>query len=128
MPSASATSSMPRATAAAELPAALLRERELGAHGAHHELGLGVLEERAGDRSELRGPVLAGVQAGERDAPGEAPAVEVRDEAAGGAQQRRLAVPGAPGEQAELTGLQLEGDVVEGGALRVGVVVGDALE
>ncbi len=34
------------------VPAALQRERELGAHGAHHQLGLGVLEERAGERPQ----------------------------------------------------------------------------
>ena len=72
--------------------AALERERELGAHRAHHELRLGILEQHAGERAEPRGAVLARVEARERDAPGEAPAVEVRHQAAGGAQQRRLAV------------------------------------
>ena len=37
---------------------------------------------------------------------GEAPAVEVRDETAGGAQQRRLAVAGEAGEQAQLAGMR----------------------
>ena len=46
--------------------AALQRERELGAHRAHHELRLGILEERAGERAEARGPVLARVEPGER--------------------------------------------------------------
>ena len=46
--------------------AALERERELGAHRAHHELRLGVLEERAGERARVGGPVLARVEARER--------------------------------------------------------------
>ena len=47
MPSASATSSTPRATAAAAVAPALQGERQLRAHRAHHELGLGVLEQHA---------------------------------------------------------------------------------
>ena len=46
-------------------------------------------------------------------------AVEVRDEAAGGAQQGRLAAGGAAGEQRELAGAELEGDVAQGRALGV---------
>ena len=82
--------------------AALERERELGAHGAHHELRLGVLEEHAREGAEPRRAVLARVEARERDAAGEAPAVEVRHEPAGGTQQRRLAVAGEARQQAEL--------------------------
>ena len=74
IPSASAASSTPRATAAAPPAAVLERERELGAHGAHHDLRLGVLEQRAGDRGELGRPVLARVEpadarAGRRTSP-----------------------------------------------------------
>ena len=106
MPSASATSSTPRATRAGAVPAALERQRELGAHRAHDELRLGVLEQRARDRAQARRAVLARVQTGERHAAGEAPAVEVRHEPAGGAQQRRLAVAGEAREQAELARLE----------------------
>ena len=102
MPSASATSSTPRATAAALCP----RLSSASASSARTVLITscvsGSWKERAGERAEARGPVLARVEAGERDATGEVPAVEVRHEAAGGAQQRRLAVPGEPREQAEL--------------------------
>ena len=108
--------------------AALERERELGAHRAHHQLRLGVLEEHAGERAEARRPVLAGVEAGERDATGEMPAVEVRHEAAGGPQQRRLAVAGEAREQAELARLDLDADVLERRRGDAGVGVADLLE
>jgi len=71
---------------------ALERERELGAHGAGHELRLRILEDRPCEHAQGRGSVLARAPARERDAPGEAPAVEVRHQSAGRAQQRRLAV------------------------------------
>ena len=108
--------------------AAFERERELGAHGVGHELGLGVLKERAGDRPEPRGTVLARIEPAERDGAGEAPAVEVGDEAAGGAKQRRLALAGEPGEQADLAGHDLEADVVERGRRGSGIAVADAIE
>ena len=127
MPSASATSSTPRATAPAVVPATLQRERELGAHRAHHQLALGVLEERAGERPQVGGPMLARVEPGELHPPGEMPPVEVRHEAARGAQQRGLAVPGEPGEQAELARGDLEADVIERGSPGVGVVVRDVV-
>ena len=62
MPSASAASSTPRATAAAREPAVLEREGELGAHRAHHDLRLGLLEQRPGHRGELGRAVLARVE------------------------------------------------------------------
>ena len=44
-------------------PAAVLeREGELGADGAHHDLRLRVLEQRAGDGGEVARPVLARVE------------------------------------------------------------------
>ena len=113
---------------AGPMPAALERQRELRAHRAHHELALGVLEERARERPQARGPVLAGVQAGELHAPREAPAVKVRHQATGGAQQRRLAMPGEAREHAELARAHLEAQVLERRALGAGVAVGDLVE
>ena len=129
MPSASATSSTPRATAAAPSPRLSSAQRELGPHRAHHELGLGVLEAATpANAPRLGGAVLARVQAGERHPPGEATAVEVRHQPAGGAQQRRLAVPGEAREQAELARLDLEADLRERGARDPRIVVGDVLD
>ena len=115
MPSASATSSTPRATAAAPWP----RLSSASASSARTELITscvsGSWNSTPGERAEARGPVLARVEAGERHRAGERAAVEVRHEAARRAQQRRLAVAGEPGEQAELAGLDLEADVVQRG-------------
>ncbi len=68
--------------------AAFQHERELTADGVHHELRLGVLEEHAHEPSEPGGVVLARIQPADAHAPREAPAVEVRRQAAGRAQQR----------------------------------------
>ena len=62
MPSASAASSTPRATAAGAAPRFSSGKRELGAHRPQHDLRLGVLEQRAGDRGEVARPVLARVE------------------------------------------------------------------
>ena len=110
------------------VPATLERESQLRAHGARHELGLGVLEQGARDGAELGGPPLAGVHAGKSDRAGEASAVKVRDQTTGGAQQRRLAVAGQAREQAQLSGLDLEADVVERRRIDARVMVGDAVE
>ena len=67
------------------------RQGELGANRAHDHLGLGILKHRARQRADRRRPVLAGVQPADGDAPGEVPAMEMRHQAACGAQQRRLA-------------------------------------
>ena len=97
-------------------PAAVLeRERQLGAHGAHHHLRLGVLEQRAGDGGQLGRAVVARVEpAGEQPAR-ELAAVEVRDEPGGGAQQRRLARPRPAGEHDELARLDAQRDVRSAG-------------
>ena len=82
-------------------PAAVLeRERELGAHGAHHDLRLRVLEQRPGDGGQLGRAVLARVEPARHQPPGELAAVEVRDEPGRRAQQRRLARAGAAREHA----------------------------
>ena len=93
-------------------PAAVLeRERQLRADSAHHDLRLGVLEQRAGDRGQLGRAVVARVQpAGEQPAR-ELAAVEVRDEPGRGAQQRRLARPRPAREDDELARLHAQRDV-----------------
>ncbi len=128
MPSASATSSTPRATAPAPWPR-LSSER---ASSERTELVTswvsGSWNRAPATAPSCGGPVLAGVHAGERHRAGEAPAVKVRDQAAGGAQQRRLAVTGQSREQAQLARLDLEADVVERRLLDVRVAVGDVVE
>ena len=69
-------------------PLILEREAEFGADGAHHDLRLRVLEEGPHDRGQLAGTVLAGVHPGDQHAAGELSSVEVRDEPAGGSEQR----------------------------------------
>ena len=108
--------------------AALERECELGPHRAHHQLGLGILEQHPHERPQARGSVLARVEARERDPSGEAPAVEVRRKAAGGAQERRLAVAGEAREQAELARVDLQADVIERARIFARVAIGDLLE
>ena len=54
--------------------------------------------------------------------------MEVRDEAAGGPQQGRLAAARAPGEDDQLAGADLERDVGEGVAPGVRVGVADAVQ
>ena len=110
-------------------PAAVLeREGELGAHAAHHHLRLGVLEQRAGDRRELRRAVLARVQPTGRQPPRELAAVEVRHEAGGGLQERRL--PGArqARQDDELARLDRQRDVAQRRARGARVGVGHAVE
>ena len=110
-------------------PAAVLqRERELRAHRAHHDLRLGVLEQRAGDRGELGRPVLARVQPARHQPPGELAAVEVRHEPGGGAQQRRLAGPRAARDDDELARLDAQRHARQRRPRRPGIRVGDVLE
>ena len=93
--------------------AVLERERELGADRPHHDLRLGVLEERAdgaGDRSRA---LVAGVEAGDRHRTLDLTPVEVRNETADGAQECRLPEPGRTGEDDDLARSDLEVDAVE---------------
>ena len=76
---------------AGRVTAVLQAEGELGAYRAHHDLRLGVLKDGAGVGADSGGAVLACVEPGDGDAPGEVAAVKVRNEAAGGPQQRGLA-------------------------------------
>ena len=88
------------------LAAQLERQLDLGGDGGRDDLGLRVLGDVA-DGGQLGRPVLAGVEAGDLDLPLDLAAVEVRDEAAGGAQQRRLAGARAAGEDDELARLDV---------------------
>lgn len=106
----------------------LEREGELAADGAEDDLRLGILEEGAGDRGDVARPVLAGVEPGDADGPGEVSAVEVGHEPARGAQQRRLAGRGQPGEHDELPRLDGQRDVTERGRLGPGVRVREAAD
>jgi hypothetical protein len=70
-------------------PAPVLeREGQFGADRRHHDLRLGILEQRPCHSRELGRPVLAGVEPAAHEPARERAAVEVRDEAGGGAQQR----------------------------------------
>ena len=97
-------------------------------NGAQHDLRLGVLEEAARHRGHGARAVLARVEAAGGDAAAERPAVEMRHEPAGGAQQGRLAAGRGPGHDDELAGLDDEVDVAQGLTRSIGVGVFDALE
>ncbi len=75
---------------------------DLGGDRGRDDLGLGVLGDVADDARQLARARLDRVEAGDLDGPVDLAAVEVRDEAAGGAQQGRLAAGRAPGEHDEL--------------------------
>ena len=81
----------------------LQRQLDLGRDRGRDDLGLGVLGDVADGGGELARAGGDRVDAGDRDLALDLAAVEVRDEAAGGAQQRRLAAGRAAGEQHELT-------------------------
>ncbi len=110
------------------LSAALERERELGPHGACHQLRLGVLEQRADHCAEARRRMRARVEASDPHGAGEASAVKMGNKAAGRAQERRLALTGEPRQQAQFAGLELEADIGERRLSRAGVAVRHALE
>ena len=110
-------------------PAAILeRERELRAHGPHHDLRLGVLEQRAGDGGQLGRAVVARVEAAGEQPPREHAAVEVRHEARRGAQQRRLARAGPAREHDELARLDAQGHVGQRRPRGARIGVGHAIE
>ena len=79
----------------------LEREPKLGAHTAHHDLRLRVLEHGPADRRQLARACVAQVEAADLDLAGCLTAVEVRDEAARRAQQRRLPRAGVTGDDDE---------------------------
>ena len=77
----------------AGLSAILERERQLGSHRSHHNLGFRVLEQRPDLCSQLAGTMLSRVESRDVHRARERAAVKVRDEPAGGTQHRRLARP-----------------------------------
>ena len=128
MPSASATSSTPRATIAGLWPLFSSDERQLCAHRAHHQLSLG---------SWKRAPVSAPRRAGgcsrvsspfDRHAARERTAIEVRRQTTRRSQQRGLAVARESRQHAHLPRLDRQAHVEQRRSLSPGVGVGDALE
>ena len=106
----------------------LERKGQLGAHRPHDDLRLGILEQRARDGRERRGVVGPRVEPGDLQPAGELPAVEVRHEPGGGAQQGRLARAARAREHDELAGRDLEVDVAQRGRGRAGVAVRHVVE
>ena len=129
MPSASAASSTPAGDRGRRQPAVLEAERELGAHRAHHDLGLGILEQRADRRGQLARAVLARVQSGRR-LPGRrtAPPWKCGTSPLAAREQRRLAGPRRAGDDHQLAGLDLEARPGRARAGRARIGVGDVLE
>jgi len=82
----------------------LKRQLDLGRNGGRDDLGLGVLGDVADDRGQLSRSGGDRVDSGHLDPAVDLSTVEVRDEAAGSAEQRRLARGGAAGEEGELAG------------------------
>ncbi len=106
----------------------LEREGQLGAHRAHHDLRLGILQQRPRDGREIAGAVVARVQAADDDPADGGTPVEVRHEAAGGPQDRGLPRCREAGQDDELAGLDLQADLAQGGSVRVRIRVAEALE
>ena len=88
-------------------------ERDLVRDDRHHDLVLGILEDRRDRPSELGRAGAARVQAGDDDPARERAAVEVRHEPGERAQQRRLAGARGPEQRDHLSRLELERDAVE---------------
>jgi hypothetical protein len=86
----------------------LQRQLDLSRDGGRDDLGLGVLSDVADHSRELSRAGSYRVDAGHLDPPPELAAVEMRDEAAGGAEEGRLAGGGAAGEEGELARRQIE--------------------
>ena len=97
------------------LAAVLERQLELGAHAAHHHLGLGLLEDRAAHGGQLARPVLAHAQPGHRELALHLAAVEVGHEAAQRPQQRGLARAGHARQHREGAGLEPKRHVAQRG-------------
>ena len=108
--------------------AVLQRERQLRSHRAHHDLRLGVLEERPDHTGKRCRPMLAKVHAADLRPAFEAPAVKVRDQAAGQPEQRRLAAGRSAGQHDEFALRDLERDLTQRRGRRSRIGVGDAGE
>jgi hypothetical protein len=110
------------------VPAVLQRERELRAHGRQHDLGLGVLEQRAGDARDGGRPVLAGVEPADPHHAAERASVEVRHQPGGRPQERGLATGRRPGQDHQLALADAQRHVAQRRCVGARVGVGDALE
>ncbi len=106
----------------------LQRQLDLRRNGGRDDLGLGVLGHVADRGRQLTWSGGDRVEPGDVDLAGDLPAVEVRDEAAGSAQEGRLARGGATGEDGELAGVEVEGDIEQSLVLGVWVAVGEPLD
>ena len=113
--------------AAGRLAPVFERQLELGAHAAHHDLALGLLEDRAADRGQVAGAVLAHVEPADTQLAARLAAVEVRDEPAERAQECRLPRAGDAREHREGARLELERDVLERLTRPVRVAVAEAV-
>ena len=101
------------------LAAHLQRQLDLRRDRGRDDLGLGVLGDEPTAPPSSAGPVLAGVEAGDLDRARDLAAVEVRDEAAGGAQQGRLAATrSGPARTTNSPARELEVDAVAAPARR----------
>ena len=79
----------------------------------HHDLILGILEDRRGRPGECGRPQPAGVHPGHEHAAGEAATVEMRDEPGERPQKRRFPRAGRAEERDDLARLEPKGDVRE---------------
>ena len=126
MPSASATSSTP-ARPPRRMPAILQRQ-------ASSERTVPVTSWVSGSWNSVpaSAPSRAGPCRADQAAPSararRSPTVEMRDESAGGAEQRRLAVAGEPGEHDSSPARDLEADVSQRRGAHTRVAIGDVLE
>ena len=111
---------------AARLAAMLQRQLELGPDSAHHDLRLGLLEDRAAHRRELPRPVVAHVEPADGQRTRGLATVEVRHETAEGAQERRLPRARHAGQHREGPGLDRQIDVGQRRRLRLGIAVAKA--
>ena len=100
-------------TRSLRVPAHLQGQLDLGGDGGRDDLGLGVLGDVADGGGQLSRAAGDRVEARYLDAALDLAAVEVRHEAAGGAQQGRLAAGRAPRQHGELPRRQRQRDVAE---------------
>ena len=127
MPSASAVSSTERAIAAGGLAAVLERQRQLGAHAAHHHLRLGVLEDGADDARQLARAVLAQRQSADRElAGGASPPWKCGTRPQAARSSVDLPQPDTPASTVNEPGSSSSVDVVQRAAVALGVRVREA--
>ena len=87
----------------------------------HHDLVLGILEDRRGRPGEHSRPRPAGVHPGHEHAAGEAPAVEMRNEPGERAKERRFPGAGRAEQRDDLARLEPKRDVLERRLRRSGI-------